>query len=777
MGGPLSGEEVSTVPKISASPLLFADIAVDVPTPDRDTFTYKIPDGMVLQPGHLVNIPFGRRQAVGIVVKLQDAPIIAYTKFVHRKVFSEPVLGPKQIQLGQWVSRYYFSPLFEALAPMLPPGYRRPKMNPARLVANHASDDPNQSIDAGLKLERIVKMNITIAEASDWVKSHKTRMPKQSQLLQWLYEHEEQTHLEKELRKRYGATIVRRLIDQDLVKLEPYLNRNPQSNSSRQNQEPELSLTLDQDTALDEIKLVLDNPKLRPRVIVLHGITGSGKTEVYLQAIAHCLSSGRRAVMLIPDLALAPQTLERINARFPGRVGVLHSGLTPNQHANQWWLTYHDSYDVIVGSRSAIFAPVRDLGLIVIDESHEWTYKQEDALPKYHSREVAQQLSELTGATMILGSATPDITDEYKARKGDYRLAKLPNRIFSPGGSHDLPPTSIVDMREELRLGNRSILSHSLQIALASCIKTNHQAILFLNRRGTAGVVQCRACGFVVRCWICGIPYTHHGELGLRCHHCNRRRSTPSTCPQCHGSSIRFLGLGTQKIVQEVERLHPNARVIRWDSDSAKTIKVHQQLMETWANHEADILVGTQMIAKGMHIPNVTLVGIVLADVGLLINDFRAAERTYQALRQVAGRTGRGDDPGKVIIQTYLPDHYAVQAAADVGKDSFYDRELAFRKSYRYPPLVRLIRLVYTHANPTTSRQESSRMAMTFKRLARQWGMNRIDIIGPAPAYPPRNKRGWQWQLLLRGDNPHLLLNKVTIPPKWSIDVDPMTLS
>ena len=835
MDGPVHAPAQAAAATALAEPSApgYADVVVDVPAPGHDAFTYAIPSGMALRPGHLVRIPFGNRSARGVVLRLLAEPRVDYTKPVSGAIYPEPLLTPVQLQLAQWVASYYRAPLFEALAPMLPPGYRRPSQMALRLAQNGPADGApmeeglspasqrllaylhghprattlalltrqlgpwvtsalrpllssgmvqmewaGASLPGQRRVQQTAHLAIEIDAALTWAGLRQKRAPRQAAMLRRLAERPSTSHLAAELRRKFGAAALQRLVQEGLVQLheKPHAT-DAQSAAPPQHPETPLLPTPAQATALRELQNALDDPSKTPRVFLLHGVTGSGKTEVYLQAIAHCLAMGRRAIVLVPELSLTPQTVDRFNARFPGRVGVLHSGLTPGQQADQWWRVHHGAYPVVVGSRSAVFAPQEQLGLIVIDEEHEWTYKQGDASPRYHSREVAERLAELAGATVLLGSATPDIVDEYKARNGYYRLLTLPHRISPSGAPADLPYVEVVDMRQELRSGNRSVFSVSLQSALASCLQRGLQAILFLNRRGSAGVVQCRSCGFVVRCWQCGTPYTYHGDQGLLCHHCNRRRGAPRTCPQCRSASIRYLGLGTQRVVEEVEQLLPGARVLRWDSDTASTGRAHQQLMDQWAHGEADILVGTQMIAKGMHVPAVALVGVVLADVGLHVPDFRAAERTFQVLCQVAGRAGRGDDPGQVIVQSYVPDHYAVQAAAGQDHESFYTRELTFRRAHRYPPAGRLIRMLFTHTDAIASRREATRMAVLLKRSARQWDMGRVDVVGPAPAYPPRLRRGWRWQLLLRGDNPRLLLEKVTVPPNWMVDVDPMTVA
>ena len=443
-----------------------------------------------------------------------------------------------------------------------------------------------------------------------------------------------------------------------------------------------LILTPAQANALACITQALDDPARSPRSFLLHGVTGSGKTEVYLQAIQNVVDRGQQAIFLVPEISLTPQTLDRVGSRFPGRVALLHSRLTPRQKFDQWWKIQSGEYDVVVGPRSALFVPVPRLGLIVLDEEHEWTYKQEEAQPRYHARTAAAELSQLTGAVVVLGSATPDVETYYYARDAQSRrhqLLELPHRIGeeSPGRPAELARVEIKDMRQELRDGNRGIFSRGLAHSLRECVRKGQQAILFLNRRGSAPIVQCRDCGKVVNCSRCSVPLAYHSmgtsadssaapstEPRLMCHRCNRRSRVPRQCRECGSSHIRQLGIGTQRVVDEVTALLPGVRVQRWDSDTARSGLDPGETMRGFQSGEIQVLVGTQVVAKGLDVANVTLVGVILADVGLHLPDFRSAERSFGLLCQVAGRAGRGQAPGRVFIQTYNPEHYAITAAA-----------------------------------------------------------------------------------------------------------------
>jgi primosomal protein N' (replication factor Y) len=811
----------------------YADVVVDVPTSHLgDTFTYAVPPTMDVRAGHLVTVPFGPRTVHGIVTQLPETTSAPYIKPILGLVLPEPVIEPWQLDLARWVSFYYMAPAFEAMSPMLPPGFRSRSQTTVRLVKGAAPKGELKPSDAKLlaylhskpgavRLATAVRhlggwvpravgslvrqglieqhwewagpsiapqfvdyleLQVDPAHAREVADQQMTRAPRRAALLRHLADQGSMPYLASDARRDYSAAVAA-LLNADLATLRRVqVERGPQTRSQRRAPEPApLTLTTPQNEAIARITAVMDDPAAKPRTFVLQGVTGSGKTEVYLRVLAHCLAQGKRGIALVPELSLTPQTLERFEARFPDQVAALHSGLTPGQQYDQWWRVHRGDAPVVIGSRGAVFAPQKDVGLIVLDEEHEWTYKQHDASPRYHARDVAAKIAELTGAVVVLGSATPEVTSSYRARQGQHTLLTLPQRIESSGQPTELPTVQVVDMREELKSGNRSVFSRELQEGLKQCVSGGNQAILFLNRRGASSVVQCRSCGFVLRCWRCSTPYTYHGkeghgQEGLVCHHCNHRRRAATRCPNCQSPHIRYLGVGTQRIAEEVEALLPGVSVLRWDRDTAAGGRAHAELLDSFASGDAQVLVGTQMIAKGLHVPSVTLVGAVLADIGLHVPDFRAAERSFQVLCQVAGRAGRGTEPGRVIVQTYLPDYYAIQSAAGQDYNAFYEREMTYRRVQGDPPLGRLIRLAFGHRDESATRREAQRLAKLLEREARQWGMNRVDVIGPAPAHPARLRGIWRWQILLRGADPRLLLDKVEVPPNWVVDVDPVSV-
>jgi primosomal protein N' (replication factor Y) len=457
-------------------------------------------------------------------------------------------------------------------------------------------------------------------------------------------------------------------------------------------------------------------------------------------------------------------------------VAVLHSKLSLGEQFDEWWRIKNGEFDVVIGSRSAIFAPQPGLGLIVIDEEHEWTYKQQDA-PRYHAREVAKKLAEYTGAVVVLGSATPDVETYYHARRGDIRLLELPERVTPIMGS-PLPDVEVVDLKEELKAGNRSLFSRSLSRDIAKALSCGEQVILFLNRRGSAYFVQCRKCGFVLRCLRCEVSMTYHSAGdSLVCHQCNYRTPMPRYCPQCHSDRIKFIGTGTQKLEQEAGLAFPQAVLLRWDSDATRGKHSHRDMLNRFREHGADILIGTQMIAKGLDFPLVTVVGIINADTGLYLPDFRAGERTFQLLSQVLGRAGRGSRPGKVIIQTFSQEHYAIKAAAGHDYALFYEKEIFFRRKLHNPPFTRLARLVYRHTNDAICQREAEQMGRLLTQARDSRGIADVDLIGPSPAFIHRLRGRFRWQVILRGSEIPDLLSVIDFPQGWTIDVDPLGLA
>jgi len=558
---------------------------------------------------------------------------------------------------------------------------------------------------------------------------------------------------------------------------------------------PPPTLTSEQQAAWQEIEraLTFDAPRSTlhaPRSFLLHGVTGSGKTEIYLDAIDKLLAHGKQAIALVPEISLTPQTIQRFGARFGERIGVIHSRLTDGERFDTWRRIRDGKIDVVIGARSALFAPLPRLGLIVVDEEHDASYKNDvefQGQPAYHARELALALAHAHNIVVILGSATPDVETYARAQRGEIKLLELPQRVIAHGATNEpiqyqeLPPVEIVDLRTELREGNRSVFSRPLKDALNETLARGEQAILFLNRRGSASAVVCRDCGQAVKCPRCANPYTLHtfGDQTAKelvCHHCGKRQNIPRKCPNCGSTRIRGLGLGTEKLELDVRAEFPNARTLRWDFDVTQGKDAHELLLERFLRGDANVLIGTQMIAKGLDLPRVTLVGAINADTGLYLPDFRAAERTFQLLTQVAGRAGRSARGGQAIVQTYAPEQYAIQLAARHDYAEFSKRELAFRRAAGYPPIRPLIRLLYSSENAKQAHEASEQFSSQLHDRIRREGLLNVEVIGPAPAFFAKLRGRYRHHILLKGKGAHDLLSAYPPPPNWRIDVEPLDL-
>jgi len=798
----------------------YAEVSVNSPIAQRRTFS-------------AVWVPFGNKTLQGIVLELSPYPAIEETRDIIDVIEPELVLSPVHLSLARWISNYYLSPLFDAVALMLPPGFQRqavtfvevpptaeghdtsslPEEQKQTLVLVHQQGKISlkelekklgkkrtQSIVASLVrrgllvrsyetepikvrvkqepyLRLSVPINIALTEAS---MLRQQRANKQADLIEFLSRQAGAVTL-KEARNITGcsSSIVKSLVSKGLIDIEQVEVRRQPTFCQGITPSSPLKLTTAQESAFMSIRDALHKPQEGPHPFLLHGVTGSGKTEVYLQAylqaLAEAVRQGKRGIVLVPEIALTPQTIERFASRFPGKVAVLHSQLSLGERFDEWRRIRNGEFDVVVGPRSAIFAPQPELGLIIIDEEHEWTYKQTDRSPHYHTRTVTTKLAELTGATVILGSATPDVETFYHARRGDYHLLHLPERVVPTEGA-SLPGVEVVDMREELKAGNRSIFSRSLDQAITRTLAGSEQAILFLNRRGGATFIQCRNCGLVLRCRSCETALSYHTtENVLICHQCNHKTPLPRTCPRCLSHKMKLLGIGTQKLEQEAGDAFPEARKLRWDSDVTRSKHSHQEILSRFRSRQADILIGTQMVAKGLDLPAVTLVGVISADTSLNLPDFRAGEKTFQLLSQVAGRAGRGSLGGKVIIQTFAPEHYAIQAAARHDYLSFYEQEIAYRRQLHNPPFTRLALLVYSHTNNALCQREAERMRKVLIQERDTKGIGNVSLIGPAPAFIPRLRGRFRWQIILRGSELSPFLSTIPFPAGWTIDIDPVS--
>jgi primosomal protein N' (replication factor Y) len=790
----------------------YAEISVNSPVARQRAFSYEIPANLNVREGQAVLVPFGEKTLQGIVLELTALPGVENTRQIIDILEPEPALSKAAVALARWMSSYYLSPLFDTVALMLPPGFERgartflnavKSADVSRLGGDEKRLYESAAGNGRIELKALQKemgQKKGAALAGDLVRrgflqrtyelSPERIRPKKEMYLHLLYRAEaakltlKQASLLDYLKtqphpvawaearaKGHGKAVADALGKKGLIRFETREVRREPVSFNKKGTAPSqpLKLTDDQRKAFEAI----NGAGEKGGVFLLHGVTGSGKTEVYLQALAETVKKGKKGIVLVPEIALTPQTIERFAARFPERVAVMHSRLSLGEQYDEWRRIKKGECDVVIGSRSALFTPQPDLGLIVIDEEHEWTYKQDNS-PHYHARIAAVKLAELTGAVVVLGSATPDVETYYKAQRGEYRLLTLPERVTPTPGT-PLPKVEVADMREELKAGNRGVFSLALTEAVNNAVANREQVILFLNRRGGATFIQCRKCGYVMKCKRCGTPLAQHlSENKLVCHQCNYKIIEPSVCPNCGSPQIKYLGFGTQKLEKEVGLAFPRARQLRWDSDATRGRASDEDILNKFRSGQADILVGTQIVAKGHDIPTVTLVGVVSADTALNFPDFRAGERTFQLLSQVAGRAGRGKGGGKVIIQTYAPGHYAVEAASKHDYAGFYEKEIAYRRQLNDPPFTRLARLVFSHTNEAVCQRQTEKMRDELLSEKDRKGLTDISVIGPAPAFLKRLRGRFRWHIIVRGTDPGVFLAPVTFGQGWVVDIDPV---
>ncbi|HHT74348.1 MAG TPA: primosomal protein N' [Firmicutes bacterium] len=726
-----------------SSKQLYAGVIVDVKAEAVDRiFTYRIPPHLNVEVGHRVLVPFGPRRLEGYVINLTENPSISPDKIrdIARVLDSEPVILPSLMELALWMRGAYHGLLSEALQYMLPPGVRfgRERVGvKVKQVVRLLSPNPELSPRATAQ-RRMVEMLRTSGpmEAAELVKGAGGSY----QALQ---------ALEKKGVVAISHEQVERRAEWDEIAF------------------PAPALTPAQTQACADILAELAG---EGRPVLLHGVTGSGKTEVYLQIIKRVLDQGKQALVLVPEIALTPQTVSRFGSRFGESIAVLHSGLSDGERHDEWWRIFRGEAEVVIGARSAVFAPLKRLGLIVIDEEHEGTYKQSEGSIRYHTRAVAEKRAELAGALVVLGSATPSVESYHRAIAGTYRLVSLPERVEQ----RPLPKVELVDMRAEFEAGNRSMLSRSLHQALQHVLQRQEQAIILLNRRGFSAFVLCRECGHVLQCENCSVSMTYHKADGkMHCHYCTARQELPEKCPNCASRYLRQFGVGTEQVQEVLKKMFPQAEIKRMDADTTRRKGAHRAILKSFAAGRTHILIGTQMVAKGLDFPNVTLVGVLSADLSLNLPDIRASERTFQLLTQVAGRAGRGDRPGRVIIQCYDPAHFAIQAAKEHDYRRFFRQEISFRRQMGYPPFAELVRILCT--GPEGAAEKHIRQIGKFLK---DNGVTQDQLYGPAPAPIGKIKGRHRWQIVLKGDVHHLLPN-LPVPGNnvhVAIDVDPLFL-
>ncbi|WP_026510255.1 replication restart helicase PriA [Butyrivibrio sp. LC3010] len=687
----------------------FANIIVDISHEKVDRpFQYKIPAELAgrIKPGNCVSIPFGKGNTVrtGYVVEITDIP-----KFDPEK--TKEILGLNEgemsaegimIKLAAWMKNNYGSTMINALRTVIPVRKKSKALT-----------------------HRYVKLKVDSKVARElyntFVKKHQVA---RARLLEALLENPAERIPYELVTGKLNVTsaVIKALSDKGIILLESEeYYRNPVGDVNAL--EKQIVLSNEQREIVDSVIGDYDNGKRQTYLI--HGITGSGKTEVYIAMIDEIINRGKQAIVLIPEIALTYQTLMRFYRHFGERVSVMNSTLSSGEKYDQARRAREGDIDIIIGPRSALFTPFPNVGLIIIDEEHETSYKSE-TMPKYHARETAIELAKLVpgGASVVLGSATPSLEAYYRAQLGEYKLFELNRRLT--GGT--LPEVEIADLREELRSGNRSIFSRSLQEKLQDCLDTGHQAMLFINRRGLAGFVSCRSCGYVFKCPHCDVSMSEHRGGMLVCHYCGYTKPVSRICPECGSKYVSAFRAGTEQIEKEVNKLYPKARVLRMDADTTRAKGSYEKILSAFASEEADILVGTQMIVKGHDFPNVTLVGILAADMSLNASDYRAGERTFQLLTQAAGRAGRGTHPGNVVIQTYQPDNYAVVSAAAQDYKAFYEEEISYRSLLRYPPAAHMLAIQIWAKDESFGKERSNQLRAYIDRMQ----IRDAAVIGPS---------------------------------------------
>ncbi len=821
----------------------FARVAVNVPQ-IRDLFDYGIPQGMIgsLAPGCLVEVPFGKQIVQGVVIDLLDQPEVTETKPIHALLDEAPALTKNQLDLAFYLSKKYLQPIAEFLSAMLPAGLSQ--RSDSLFSPNLPADFEIASLPIisqriltalikrgplrGRQLDKIFKMK-------DWRGSARILVSKglivSQPLLSKPSVHNKYSrsvlitlsarNLESVLSSldlRHTASSIRKVAVLRLLAKEKesaeisWLYASTGANSSDlrwleqkgyitfqsdqvwrdplKNTQADLrytvkpKLTSEQNVVWMKIENLVDQ-RTQTKPILLHGVTGSGKTEIYMRVIEKVLASGQQAIVLVPEISLTPQTIERFMGRFPGKVGVIHSKLSPGERYDTWQRARRADFSIAIGPRSALFSPFPNIGAIIIDECHDESYYQTDMGPTYHAVEAAIIFGQLSHAAVILGTATPDVSLYFQAKFEKWPLLELPTRILAhltaePSGqvasATPLPEVKVVDMRVELREGNFSIFSRSLSLGLEEVLAKKQQAILLMNRRGSASYVFCRDCGLTLKCPRCDFSLTYHRNSNLLvCHTCGYSRKLPAKCPNCSSNRIKQFGTGTEKIEADLQNLFPSARLLRWDADTSSAKGSEEVILAHFRQHNADILIGTQMLAKSLDLPLVTLVGVVLADVGINFPDYRTAERTFQLLTQVAGRAGRSSLGGKVIMQTYQPEHYSIQRAAKHDFAGFFSDEIAFRRKLRYPPFVRMVRFEIQDTDSKKAQDTALELFNHLERLVNSCSDKTFELSEPIPPYFAKRRGLYRWQVILKGTDPAKLL-KGEIFNGIHIEVDPPTL-
>ncbi len=741
---------------------LYCDVSLPVPL--DTSFTYALPSTLQhrVQAGCRVIVPFGVRKLTGVVVGCHDSQPPVEARDVLRLVDEDPALPLELLELGRWIAAYYCAPPGETLRGMLPLAFevrsgKVVSLTPAGMEAARQLPILAEAEDPVVALLRALAAR-PLTEAT-----LKKKMPEAAEVLRSL-ERKGLVAIERVQRLRRARSVRDGAV---AATGDPAVSAAP----------ARPALNAEQIAALEAVRASIRSGAFR--ALLLHGVTGSGKTEVYLHAIEAALEQGRSALLLVPEIALTPAMAGQFYSRFGDAVAILHSAFTDVERAEQWRRIRGGRARIVVGTRSGVFAPLENLGLIVVDEEHDQSYKQEET-PRYHGRDAALVRAQRAGATVVLGSATPCLESRYNAARGKYGLVELHERIEK----RPLPAVHLIDLRQEfLETRQQSLFSRRLVEEVEARLAAREQAMILLNRRGFSSFVACRSCGERIECRNCSVTLTYHRrEKRLLCHYCDYAEPVPSVCPKCRSEYIYFLGSGSEKVEETLHQTFPRARIARLDRDTARGRRQYETILAAFRDGQFDILVGTQMIAKGHDIPNVTLVGVVSADVGLGLPDFRAAERTFQLLTQVAGRAGRGDLPGLVLIQTSNPDHYAIRFAAAHDYQGFYEKELNFRRIMHYPPFTAMANVIVR----SEKLDDALRMSAGLGEYFRDPPEN-VKVLGPAAAPVVRLKSEYRYQFLLKALSRRTLgellkgARRYAEEQKWPatavvVDVDPLSL-
>lgn len=713
--------------------MIYADIIIDISSDKLDrSFQYKVPERLEqeIKVGMVVSIPFGNASQLrkGYVTGFSKEPKIASGKLkeICEICSGEETTESRLIALAAWMKENYGSTMIQALKTVLPI-QEKIKAKERRYICLNISEDEGYQILADLE---------------------KTRFRARTRLLKELLEKKRLDSAQAS--KKLGATsaVIKKMQEQGIIRIEyDEILRNSMDTSDIP-AENQMLLTQEQEIAVQQIREEWE--KQSPRPVLIEGVTGSGKTQVYMKLIEWTISRGEQAIVLIPEIALTYQTVRRFYARFGDKVSVINSRQSQGERYDQFKRAKRGKVQVMIGPRSALFTPFGNLGLIVIDEEHEPSYKSESS-PRYHARETAIKRAELEHARVVLGSATPSVEAYSQAKKGAYGLVRLNARY----GSRPMPQVSIVDLREELKAGNRSVLSRELREKMKARFEKKEQVMLFLNRRGYAGFVSCRSCGQVMKCPHCDVALSEHNNDRLLCHYCGYETRKPQACPVCGSPYIGGFKAGTQQIEKVVRETFPGVHTLRMDFDTTRTKGSYEEILASFAKHEADVLIGTQMIVKGHDFPDVTLVGVVAADLSLNAEDYRCAERTFQLLCQAAGRGGRGEKPGEAVIQTYQPDHYSIQAAAVQDYQAFYEEEMSYRMLLDYPPAAHMLAVLGSGPEDELLVQAMHYLKLYVQRIYKK---NDLHVIGPAYAAVGKVKDIYRQVIYLKHEDYQILV-------------------